>query len=238
MSHDKTRRLIKYIVTEDCTLDYTNFEAGEEIEIPEEPDNNWKGVEWFDKYPQIFEPFYSKPLSTPQPVQSLNEGEWAKGEAEITKKENYQFPFRRTIRIGSLLLCEAEGKTVEIAEANAARIVYAWNNISRVEEQNEALTEALKLRMQQYDHVQQLANDYSNENRALKERMEAGLLLYNDQTASIVRLEESNRELLEALIQTTKDLEGMKKATNSSAVRILILKTVDKAKAAIQKHIK
>lgn len=55
------KKIIGYTVTEDCTLDYTNFEAGEEIMISEdECPNNWKGTEWFDHYPQIFEPIYSE----------------------------------------------------------------------------------------------------------------------------------------------------------------------------------
>lgn len=46
-----------YRVNQDCTLDYTNFEQGEEIIIADHcEDNDWKGTEWYDSFPQIFEP--------------------------------------------------------------------------------------------------------------------------------------------------------------------------------------
>lgn len=59
------QNIIAFEVQEDCTLDYTNFEGGETIEIPlDDCPNDWKGIEWFEKYPQIFKPVYASP-STP-----------------------------------------------------------------------------------------------------------------------------------------------------------------------------
>lgn len=47
---------IRYRCLEDCMLDYTNFEAGEEIIIADHcEDRDWKGTDWFDQFPQIFE---------------------------------------------------------------------------------------------------------------------------------------------------------------------------------------
>lgn len=55
--------IIGYRVLEDCTLDCTNFEYEEEIIIADHcEDYDWKGTDWYDKYPQIFEPIYAEPL--------------------------------------------------------------------------------------------------------------------------------------------------------------------------------
>lgn len=86
------RRLIKYIVQEDCTLDYTNFEAGEEIEIPDGDycPNDWKGIEWFAQYPQIFEPVYEPLLpfgDSPTPIE-VKEGQHTKWENELQSLKN------------------------------------------------------------------------------------------------------------------------------------------------------
>ncbi len=51
------KQIIGYRVLVDCTLDYTNFEEGDEIIIPELGENhNWKGTDFFDTHPSIFEP--------------------------------------------------------------------------------------------------------------------------------------------------------------------------------------
>ena len=53
--------LIGFKVLEDCMLDATNFEEGEEILIHEHgEDNDWKGIVWFEQYPQLFAPMYDK----------------------------------------------------------------------------------------------------------------------------------------------------------------------------------
>lgn len=50
---------IGYKVLENCTLDYTNYEADEVIIIADEcGGNNWKGTEFFDSHPSIFQPIY------------------------------------------------------------------------------------------------------------------------------------------------------------------------------------
>ena len=54
------KQIIGYKVNQDCTLDYTNFEAGDEIIIEDWCEgSNWKGTEWYDSFPQIFEPIYA-----------------------------------------------------------------------------------------------------------------------------------------------------------------------------------
>jgi len=56
------RKVTGYTVAENCTLDYTNFEAGDIIEIPiDDCPHDWKGIEWFENYPQIFIPIYDTP---------------------------------------------------------------------------------------------------------------------------------------------------------------------------------
>ena len=47
-------------------------------------------------------------------------------EARIAS-ENQGFPYSKHVRVGSRMICAAEGETPEISEANAQRIVLAWN---------------------------------------------------------------------------------------------------------------
>lgn len=56
----KKDSVIAYRCIEDCTLDYTNFDDGEIIEIPggDEVPNNWKGTDFFDNHPYEFEKVY------------------------------------------------------------------------------------------------------------------------------------------------------------------------------------
>lgn len=56
---DKPRRIIAYVVQEDCTLDSTRYEYEEVIEVPwDDVDNNWKGLDFFNSHPVIFKPVY------------------------------------------------------------------------------------------------------------------------------------------------------------------------------------
>jgi hypothetical protein len=67
------KALTGFKVLEDCTLDYTNFEQGEIIEIPvDDCPHDWKGIEWFEKYPFIFEPIYTaEHTNTPALVEDI-----------------------------------------------------------------------------------------------------------------------------------------------------------------------
>lgn len=52
-------KVIAYKCISDCTLDYTNFEDGEIIEIPDDDfPNDWKGTDFFDNHPYEFEKVY------------------------------------------------------------------------------------------------------------------------------------------------------------------------------------
>lgn len=52
------KKHIGYAVLADCTLDYTDFEEGQEIIFAGLNDNEWKGTGFFDTYPNIFKPIY------------------------------------------------------------------------------------------------------------------------------------------------------------------------------------
>lgn len=57
----KQRRIIGYKVLENCTLEYTNFEAGDKINIERECENSdWLGTDFYDALPQIFQPIYGR----------------------------------------------------------------------------------------------------------------------------------------------------------------------------------
>lgn len=60
MTTENKQRIIGYRCIADCTLEYTNYEFGEEIMIPssEEVPNNWPGTDFFDNHPHEFEPIY------------------------------------------------------------------------------------------------------------------------------------------------------------------------------------
>lgn len=52
--------VIGYRCIADCTLDYTNFEYGEEIMIADhEDDSDWKGTDFYDHHPYEFEKIYA-----------------------------------------------------------------------------------------------------------------------------------------------------------------------------------
>lgn len=54
-SRTKTQ-IIGYRCISDCTLNYTNFEDGEEIIIPNRcEDSNWVGTDFFDNHPFEFD---------------------------------------------------------------------------------------------------------------------------------------------------------------------------------------
>lgn len=67
-------------------------------------------------------------------------------------------------------------------EANKDRFIKCWNEF-------DGLKENAQLWYEQ-------SVNYRKENEQLKEQMEAGLLLYNNQTASILRLEKENKDLM------------------------------------------
>lgn len=165
------RRLIKYIVQEDCTLDYTNFEAGEEIEIPDGDycPNDWKGIEWFAQYPQIFEPVYEPLLpfgDSPTPIE-VKEGQHTPGPWVIspastqsaTWDEIYSADMEKLIcsidmnKQKTIRMTEEGGNVLEDTDeideaiANAELIASApqlkADNI-KLQEQNRELLEALK----------------------------------------------------------------------------------------------
>lgn len=55
------KNLIGYEVQENCQLNSHNFEAGEKIIIEDHcEDSDWPGINWYDNYPQIFEPIYER----------------------------------------------------------------------------------------------------------------------------------------------------------------------------------
>lgn len=100
-----------------------------------------------------------------QPVQSLNQstGEWTKGEIRVeppragqdqTASLNIIGPNEdRYDWIASVHLQFTELRTIEEAKANAERIVYAWNNVDRLEESNRELIEFVKeINNDQYFH--------------------------------------------------------------------------------------
>lgn len=57
------KKIIGYRCIADCTLEYTNFEEGEEIIIPNFADecvpSNWLGTDFFSNHPHEFEPMYN-----------------------------------------------------------------------------------------------------------------------------------------------------------------------------------
>jgi|GEM_PF-5683018 len=67
------------------------------------------------------------------------------GQARIAG-ENQGFPHKRYIRVGSILICTAEGETSEIAEANAERIVTAWNCHDQLVKQLSLMTYLVRLK--------------------------------------------------------------------------------------------
>lgn len=72
---ERTKNKIGWRVLEDCTLEYTNYEAGEEILIPccEDCPNDWPGIDFYDSHYSIFQPINDSRNDLPNKYQSLKE---------------------------------------------------------------------------------------------------------------------------------------------------------------------
>lgn len=134
--HIMTHNIIGYKVTEECTLQFHNFEYGEEIIIADHcEDHDWLGTEWYDNYPQIFEPIYSSPAPVDMSLiddhlPGDEEEQFTKGEWQCSPVMNFSDTLISYIATSDKEVAQLRGCTngeEKEAEANAHLIAASKN---------------------------------------------------------------------------------------------------------------
>jgi hypothetical protein len=116
--------------------------------------------------------------------------------------------------------------SIEEAEANAARIVYAWNNIDKAEREQ-------KLWYDRWAQTENEKDKFITENEALKEARSESMKHISILNGEITELREVNGELLEAL----KELQ-LDSVDNQLMPKTPKVATIRKAQQTISKHSK